>query len=83
MLQIGMQRDSTWMDRFKPGKNFLFHNQRKIKLRTTIILLCYNMQRILEVITIVVSATQLFYTFAIHAGVGSASRRERYYGGRV
>ena len=82
MLQIGMQRDSTWMDRFKPGKNFLFYNQRKIKLRTSIIFLCYNMQRTLEVITIVVSATQLFYTGAIHAGVGIVSR-PRPYGLRV
>ncbi|KAF3971837.1 hypothetical protein ACB098_02G030500 [Castanea mollissima] len=39
--------------------------------------------RTLEVITIVASATQLFYTGAIHAGVGSVSRRPRPYGGRV
>ena len=83
MLHIGMQRDSTWMDKFIPGKKFLFYNQRKIKLRTIIILLCHNMQRTLEVITIIVSATQLFYTVAIHAGVGSVSRRPRPYGGRV
>ena len=40
------------------------------------------MQRTLEVITIVVSATQLFYTGAIHAGVGRVSR-PRPYGLRV
>lgn len=47
------------------------------------VMVCVDVQRTLEVITIIVSGTQLFSTCAIHAAVESAIGQIRTWGGRV